>query len=784
MLARRCFIFGLPAFLSALALQTFAVAPRLAYISPVCAQRGTNLSLRFGGERLEDTREIVVYEPGIEITKLDSASNKVVLAHAKIAPDCAIGEHHLRLRTDTGFSELLTFQVTPYPVLAEVEPNGDRAKPQNIPLNVTITGAITNEDTDCFMFEAAKGQLVSAEVQAMRLGRAAFDARLALYASDGSLMADVDDTWLGQQDPYLSFVAPSNGQYVLQLREVTYGGADNFRYCLHVGTFARPDVVYPMGGPAGETVEFTFISAASGSFTQSVKLPSTPETQFGLFPQHENQISPTPNWIRVSPFSNLLAGTNSHDRQHATQANQAPPIALNGIIPQKSGEDWFSFPAEKDVALEVNGFSRKLHSPVDTVVEIYDSAGKQIAANDDNGGADSSLKFTPSASTNYFVRVRDTLGQGGPDFVYRVEVTPATASLGIKIPEVARNDTQSRQFIAVPRGNRFATLISAKRANFSSDLDFSIKDLPEGMTLAADPMPKGVDSMALVFEAAASAPIAGKLVTLSARGSNSMSQVNGEFHHDVELVQGPNNTFFYGTGVDKLAVSVTKEAPFKIKIVEPKVPIVQAGSMRLEIQAERSTNFNEPIELQMVWNPPGLSSQSEATMPKGETNITYQLNATGQAETRTWKIAVLAHAKVEEGLLYVSSQLAPLEVSSPFLSGKMETAWVNPGKPGKLTVSLQQNKPFEGKAKVKLVGLPDKVSAPDKEITKDDQEIVFDLTVDATCPAGSYKNLFCSAEIIKDGQVIQHNIAQGGILRIVPPKKEIPKIAAAATATK
>jgi len=130
--------------------------------------------------------------------------------------------------------------------------------------------------------------------------------------------------------------------------------------------------------------------------------------------------------------------------------------------------------------------------------------------------------------------------------------------------------------------------------------------------------------------------------------------------------------------------------------------------------------------------------------------------------------------------VYVGSQLTDLEVASPFLTGKIETTWVNPGKSAKLTVNLQQTKPFEGKATMKLMGLPDKVSAPEKEITKDDQEVVFDLTVDPKCPTGSHKNLFCAVDVKQNGQVIPHTIASGGILRIQPPKKEQTSVASAA----
>src|SRR5207244_10168532 len=127
--------------------------------------------------------------------------------------------------------------------------------------------------------------------------------------------------------------------------------------------------------------------------------------------------------------------------------------------------------------------------------------GKSLASNDDSVGPDSSLKFTAGEATNYFVRVRDTLHESGRDFAFRVEITPTQPSLAIKIPEVSRNDTQSRQFITVPRGNRFATLISAKRSNFGGDLNFNITGLPSGVTMIADRMSQNMDSMPLVFDA-------------------------------------------------------------------------------------------------------------------------------------------------------------------------------------------------------------------------------------------------------------------------------------------
>jgi hypothetical protein len=757
-----------------------ATAPQLSSITPTGGQRGTELEVSFNGDRLQDTEEIICYEPGIQILKLNSVTNKVVKAQVKLASDSRLGEYHLRLRSTTGLSELRTFFIGPFPVVTEAEPNNYPTNAQPVALNTTIAGVIASEDVDRFKVDAKKGQRLSAEVEGIRLGRSVFDARLTVLDTDGTILADADDTWLGTQDPFVSFVAPDDGSYFFQLRESTYGGNDNYHYRLHVGTFRRPTAVFPMGGKVGEELTLSYFSEPTGWFTNKLKLPDAPKEKLGAFAELDGQSAPTPNWIHVSTFPNVLELSPNQDRDHATATDLDPPLALNGIISKKGEEDWFRFHAQKGVPLELNVYARRLRSPLDPVVEIYDPKGQSVASDDDGAGADSVLKFTPAETTNYFMRVRDTLGNGGPDFVYRAEIVPVSARLDLKIPEVSRNDTQSRQFITVPRGNRFATLISAKRVNFGGELTFGLEGLPVGVTMLAEHMSANVDSMPLIFEAAADAPIACKLLDLTATGTNDGKTVVGKFRQEVELVQGaPNNANYYSTSVEKFCVAVTKEAPFKLRIVEPQVPLVQAGSMRLEIVADKSPGFDEPIEVKMLWNPPGISSQSEASIPKGATNVFYQLNAGGGAEVRAWKIVLLGHATVEGGEVYVSTQPAKLEVATPFVTGKIETLWTQPGKTSKLTVNLQQAKPFEGKATIRLAGLPDKVIAPEKEITKDDQEVVFDVSVDPKCSTASHKNLFCALDIKQNGQLIPHTIAPGGILRIVPPKKEEGKVAAA-----
>ena len=79
----------------------FAVAPNFTATTPAGGQRGTELEVRLNGDRLADAEEILFYDKGIaaEVVK---ATNSVVTAKFKIAPDCRLGEHNLRVRTKGG----------------------------------------------------------------------------------------------------------------------------------------------------------------------------------------------------------------------------------------------------------------------------------------------------------------------------------------------------------------------------------------------------------------------------------------------------------------------------------------------------------------------------------------------------------------------------------------------------------------------------------------------------------------------------------------------------------
>ena len=761
-----------------------ASSPSFGAIIPRGAQRGTDTEVFVNGTRIGDAVELLFYNSTIVVKSMEAVNDNQLKVMLTIPADARLGEHNARVRTKSGISELKTFFVGPLPSAAEVEPNSEFDKPQPISMNVTVAGVVTGEDVDYFVVNAKKGQRITAEVEGMRLATTLFDPYVAIMDAKRFELAASDDSPLALQDPIASAIAPEDGKYIIQVRETSYGGNDGCYYRLHVGTFPRPTVAFPLGGKPGETVEMKLLGDVGGEFTQAVTFPATTTDKFAVFSVQNGESAPSPNYVRVNDLRNVLEVEPNNAIAEAT-VGEAAPLAFNGIIQAAADEDFFKFTATKGQTFDINVFARRLRTPLDAVLNIFGPAGNHLAGADDSGGPDSTIRFAVPEDGVYTLQVVDHLRKGSPDYAYRIEVAPVVPSLTLSIPQVARA-SQDRWAMPVPKGNRFATLILANRTDFGGDLNFSAANLPPGMTMVADKMSADIGTMPIVFEAAPDAAVGGQLVDLQAAHVDPNTGIKGGYRQNVELIYGePVLTPYYSTQVDRLSVAVTDEVPFKIDIVPPKVPLVQNGSLGLKVVATRKEGYKAPITLYFPFAPPGVGAAASATIPEGQNEVIYPLNANAGAVPRNWKVVVIGHADVGNGPIWVSTQLADLTVAAPYANMTIEMAAAEQGKPTEVVAKIQQATPFDGPAKVTLVGLPAGVATKELEFSKETAELVFPVTIDAASPTGQHATLFCQFTVMQNGEPIVHNTAFGGVLRIdapPPPMANQPAPAAAPAA--
>ena len=283
-----------------------------------------------------------------------------------------------------------------------------------------------------------------------------------------------DDNALLRQDSVVSIIAPKDGKYIIQLREIAFGGSGNSYYRLHVGTFPRPRITYPLGGQTGQTVAIQYLGDAAGPFTQNIKLPDHPIDNFELFAEQDGRIAPSPNHFRVSDFPSVNEVEPNDTQKTATAYAGALPVAFNGAISRPST---VSAEGEKDAGHRL--------------FQIYRQEGP-IARNQrlcpppplSTGFRAEPLRFHRQTDRHqrrhgrprflyplqcsapmaiYYVRMRDHLRAAGEQYAYRIEITPEHPHIALSIPQYTQQYSQERQAVTVHKGNLYATLVRLKR---------------------------------------------------------------------------------------------------------------------------------------------------------------------------------------------------------------------------------------------------------------------------------------------------------------------------------
>ena len=300
-----------------------------------------------------------------------------------------------------------TFSVGLLQEVTEIEPNNDFAKPQPIPMNVTVNGVAANEDIDYYAVKAKKGERITAEIEGIRLGLTLFDPyvailnsrRFELASSDDSALVSAGRTGLGDR--------AEDGTYIIVAREAAYAGNANCLYRLHVGNFPRPTAVVPSGGKIGESLTVRWIGDVLGERTTRLTLPAALDHHFGLL-AHDGQ--------GTAPFCKHLPAQPvwQHDGIRAERrAGHGDTVHAAGR-PERGDRN-----AGRCRSLRVSGQERGnvQHSRLreaDSLAARFGAVdrgenGGRVASNDDTGGPDSYVRFVAPGDGEYVLTMTDQL---------------------------------------------------------------------------------------------------------------------------------------------------------------------------------------------------------------------------------------------------------------------------------------------------------------------------------------------------------------------------------------
>lgn len=744
---------------------TLAQSPRVDQLTPAGAQRGSEVTVEFAGQRLADPQELWFEDAGIDVVEVTAGKKpETCTAKLRVRPECELGAHALRVRTKQGLTNLLLFHVGALPEVAEKR---DANAPMRVELGTTVNGSLGNEDVDRYEVEVVAGTLVKCELQGVRLGSKLLDLVLAVTDPDGKEIARSDDTTFGIRDPLLAFAAATSGTFTLTVRTAFADTSNAGNYRLHVGTFPRPTGCLPCGGAPGEALDVRLLGdAALAGTTMHVVLPNGGDDVFRWFPEVGGVPSPTPLLLRVGGPPNRAPSVDDGGTAWVEW-----PASVGGVVAKPDEAVAFRWHAKKGVELEFRCIARTLRSPLDAVLFVRDAKNAVVANNDDAQGLDPVLRFTAPADGDYTIEVRDALRRGSADRFFRLEGAPRADAPSLRMV-VGRREEAS---VVVPRGGNAAAVLQWS-AFEPKDLALVATTVPAGVTVHFGAAVPGTNSLPVVWTAAADAPLAASAMDFTWNGSDGKAARAAGYTQSVPMVYTRNDQPLTNRVQRTLPVAVVDAAPFAIQVTPPTAPIVRGAPLVLNVHVPRSSGFAEKVALRVPWTPPGVSGGQASVEAKAEDG-TVSLSADGKAATGRFTIVVVGEARVRGGSVVVSSDFVELQVDEPWLTASCADVRTEAGRDVELEITVAKKRDVPAAGRVHLLGLPRGVSADDVTVGVDGGAVRVPVRIGADAAIGRHRSVIAQilvpTVVAKDGEtppMAEHRFPLGE-LRIDAPER-------------
>ena len=571
---------------------------------------------------------------------------ELAVVQVTVAPDAEPGHRELRIAASSGLSNPIAFCVGQLPEFSEkatktiseqkstvaraaFEPKSRRTEPEMIlTLPAVVNGQIMPGAVDRYRFQARKGQrlvvIASARELIPYLADAVpgwFQATLALYDAKGKELA-YDDDFRFHPDPVLYYEIPSDGEYVIEIKDAIYRGREDFVYRIALGELPFVTGIFPLGGPAGAQTPIQ-LKGWNLPVTQLMPAAQGP----GIHPISVRAVGLVSNPM---PFAadTLPEGLDKEPNNQPASAQPVTlPLIVNGRIDQPEDWDVFRFQGRGGSEIVAEVYARRLDSPLDSVLKLTDAAGKQLAFNDDcedkgagltTHHADACLRATLPADGTYYLHLGDAQHKGGPDYAYRLRLSPPQPDFELRVVPASVN---VRGGAAVP-----ITVYALRKDGFSGEIALALKDAPAGFALSGARVPANQDQVRLTLTAP---PTASKEpLTLSWEGRATIQ--GREVVRPAVPAEDMMQAFAYRHLVPaqemKVAVSGRNMSRSPVRILgESPVRIPAGGTARVRIAAPAFA-FAGKIQLELSEPPDGIAIK-DASPSGGGAEIVLQCDA-------------------------------------------------------------------------------------------------------------------------------------------------------------
>jgi hypothetical protein len=627
-------------------------APTLDPVAPLGIQRGTALDLTLTGANLADPTGLWTSFPAkvtIPTANNNGKDNAKLAVRLEVPKDAPLGFGFLRLATARGMSNLRLFCVDDLPQVAEVDTNRSRATAQPVPVPCVVTGKCdAAESADYFKVTVRAGQRVSFEVLGRRLG-SGFDPQLTLYdARTGRepVGGHSNDAPGLQTDPRLTYTFKDAGDYVVELRDVSYRGQGDFFYRLRVGDFPCATTPLPLAVKRGTKTAVRFTGPhVEGVAPVEVAASADPAvSEVAVAPRGANGLHGWPVSLALSDLDEAL---EQEPNDEPAKANRlAVPGALTGRFEAKGDVDHYVFTAKKGARYVVDVQAHDLHSPTEVYVTLKDAKGAQLQATDPMKPP--RIDFTAPADGDYTLAVEHLHYWGGPDEVYRLAVTPYAPGFEL---------TAGPDRFGAPQGGAARVPVQVVRHDYAGPIEVSVSGaglsgtvtIPTGQAAAQLPVTPAADLPVgpRAFQVIGKATIGGKPVTAFASVRAVVSQ---------ELAGLPVPPRAAWT---QLALAVTEKAPFTLAAKFDAPSTAPGKPAALTVTATRAAGFTGEIALTAAGLPANVTAALK-NVPANANEVKVQLSPAANAPVGQFPVTITGKARHKDRDFTASAPPVPL----------------------------------------------------------------------------------------------------------------------------
>ena len=477
-----------------------AKPPKIRTVRPLAAVPGETTELVITGDGLETATGLwTSFDSKSSIVAGKKRDGKSLRIKLSISAETPIGIGAIRVAGPDGLSNLELFLIDDLAVRTVSEDNTSASTAISLEPPCAIDSQTKAEHRDFYSFKARAGQSLSFEVMSQRIG-SALDPILRILDADGRELAFSDDA--AGADSRLAWRSEKDGEYLIELRDITYRGGESFSYRLRVGDFPLVSAPYPMRAEQAKTTKVAIAGESSaGVETREVQLPGDSHGRaFSLAARRPGGKSSSFVTLLASDLPELLENEPNNQAKSASRIRH--PCAINGRFSSKGDRDYYSIEGQKGERLLIRGETRLSGSPTDLFLRLEKPGGEKIAEAEDQSydpGKDKnkgknyyfdegSLDYTFSENGTVILMVEDLTRRGGPEHVYRVEVRPTRGRFSLELSDTLYH---------APADGDFKVKVHCRRNGYDGPIELEAAGLPPGTKAAKARIDKGKTSVEL-----------------------------------------------------------------------------------------------------------------------------------------------------------------------------------------------------------------------------------------------------------------------------------------------